>query len=150
MSNPDHDGDAPHDISLAPPQALSHSFSPNLPRPALPPEDAPIPIRVDPEIATLIPGFLANRHKDIVLLLDAVNQGDFETAQILGHSMKGSGGGYGFDGITDIGAEIETAAKQHDAVAIRSQVNALSRYLARVQVMNDGLSPASCFRQEPS
>ena len=150
MSNPDHDGEAPNYISLAPSQALSHSSSSNLPRPALQPEDAPIPIRVDPEIAALIPGFLANRHKDVVLLLDAVNQGDFETARILGHSMKGSGGGYGFDGITDIGAQIETAAKQHDAVAIRSQVNALSRYLARVQVMNDGLSPASCFRQEPS
>ena len=150
MSDPNHDGEAPICISSSSSQALSHSSSPNLSRPALQPEDAPIPIRVDPEIAALIPGFLANRHKDVVLLLDAVNQGDFETARILGHSMKGSGGGYGFDGITDIGAEIETAAKQHDAVVIRSQVHALSRYLARVLIVNDGLSPASCLGQEPS
>jgi hypothetical protein len=141
MSDPDHDGEAPICISSPLSQALSHPSSPNLSRQTLQPEDAPIPIRVDPEIAALIPGFLANRHKDVMLLLDAVNQGDFETARILGHSMKGSGGGYGFDGITDIGAEIETAAKQNDAVAIRSQVNALSRYLARVQVVGDGLSP---------
>jgi len=150
MSDPHHDDEAPICISSSSSQALSHSSSPNLSRPALQPEDAPIPIRVDPEIAALVPGFLANRHKDVVLLLDAMNQGDFETARILGHSMKGSGGGYGFDGITDIGAEIETAAKQHDAVAIRSQVHALSRYLARIQVVNDGLSPASCFGEEPS
>lgn len=130
--------DSGHD---APSQALSRRSSQNLSRQVLHPEDAAIPIRVDPEIATLIPGFLANRHKDITLLLDAVNRGDFETARILGHSMKGSGGGYGFDGITDIGAEIETAARHNDPDAIRSQVNALSRYLARVQIVSDGLSP---------
>ena len=150
MSDPNHDDEAPICISSSSSQALSHPSSPNLSRLAPQPEDAPIPIRVDPEIAVLVPGFLANRHKDVVLLLEAVNRGDFETARILGHSMKGSGGGYGFDGITDIGAEIETAAKQHDAVAIRSQVHALSRYLARIQVVNDGLSPASCFGEEPS
>ncbi len=141
MSDSGHDGEVPICISPPPSQVLSHPSSPNLSSQALHPEDAPIPIRVDPEIAGLIPGFLANRHKDIASLLDAVNQGDFETARILGHSMKGSGGGYGFDGITDIGAEIETAARQNDPDAIRSQVNALSRYLARVKIVSDGLSP---------
>lgn len=134
------DGEMPNHAS-SPSQAVSHSSTPSLPRQAVHPEDLPISIRVDPEIAALVPGFLANRHKDIVSLLDAVNQGDFETARILGHSMKGSGGGYGFDGITDIGAEIETAAKQNDSVTIRSQVKALSRYLARVRVVSDGLPP---------
>ncbi len=55
--------------------------------------------------------------------------------------MKGSGGGYGFDGITEIGGEIETAAKRRDPVAIRIQADALSRYLARVEIVGDGLSP---------
>ena len=104
-------------------------------------DEGSIPIRVDAEIAPLIPGFLANRHKDVVSLLDAVDHGDFEAARILGHSMKGSGGGYGFDGITDIGAEIETAATRNDSDAIRSQVKALSRYLTRVEIVSDGPSP---------
>ena len=102
----------------------------------------PIRIRVDPELASLIPGFLENRRKDVKSLLDAIDRGDFETARILGHSMKGSGGGYGFDGITDIGGEIEVAAKRSDPVAIRTHVDALSLYLARVEVVSDGLSPA--------
>lgn len=100
-----------------------------------------IRIRVDPEIASLVPGFLNNRRQDVVSIHEAVNQGDFETARILGHSMKGSGGGYGFDGITEIGGEIETAAKRRDPVAIRIQADALSRYLARVEIVGDGLSP---------
>lgn len=102
----------------------------------------PIRIRVDPELASLIPGFLDNRRKDVTLLLDAVTRGDFETARIVGHSMKGSGGGYGFDGITDIGGKIEVAAKLGDPVAIRAQADALSRYLARVEIVSDGVSPA--------
>ncbi|HET7057290.1 MAG TPA: Hpt domain-containing protein [Nitrospiraceae bacterium] len=140
MSDSGRSDDVPIRISLSPP-AVSHPSIPSLPKQALHHEDPPISIRVDPEIAVLIPGFLANRHKDIVSLLAAVDQGDFETARILGHSMKGSGGGYGFDGITDIGAEIETAAGRNDSVAIRSQVKALSRYLARVEVVSDGLPP---------
>ena len=100
-----------------------------------------IRIRVDPELAALIPGFLENRRQDVKSLLDAVHRGDFETARILGHSMKGSGGGYGFDGITDIGGEIEVSAKHRDAVGIQTHIDALSLYLARVEVVSDGLSP---------
>ena len=101
----------------------------------------PIRIRVDPELASLIPGFLQNRRQDVTMLSEAVNRSDFETARILGHSMKGSGGGYGFDGITDIGGEIELAAKHSDAVALRTHIEALSLYLARVQLVTDEASP---------
>src|SRR6266852_5369810 len=94
-------------------------------------------IRVDPEIAELIPGFLENRRKDIAAMLDAVQRGDFETVRILGHSMKGAGGGYGFDVITEIGAALEQAAKQRNAAEIRDRVHELSRYLDRVEVISD-------------
>jgi hypothetical protein len=101
----------------------------------------PIRVRVDPELASLIPGFLDNRRHDVVLLLEALNRADFETARILGHSMKGSGGGYGFDGITDIGRDIEVAATQSDPIAIRTHVDALALYLARVELVSDGCLP---------
>ncbi len=94
-------------------------------------------IRVDPDIAELIPGFLENRRKDIVAMLDAVQRGDFETVRLLGHSMKGAGGGYGFDAITEIGAALEQAAKQRNAAEIRNRVHELSRYLDRVEVISD-------------
>jgi HPt (histidine-containing phosphotransfer) domain-containing protein len=94
-------------------------------------------IRVDPDIAELIPGFLENRRKDIVAMLDAAQRGDFETVRLLGHSMKGAGGGYGFDAITEIGAALEQAAKQRNAAEIRNRVHELSRYLDRVEVISD-------------
>jgi HPt (histidine-containing phosphotransfer) domain-containing protein len=94
-------------------------------------------VRVAHEIAELIPGFLQNRRKDIAAMLDALQRGDFETVRLLGHSMKGAGGGYGFDAITGIGAALEEAAKQRNAAEIRDRVNELSRYLDRVEVISE-------------
>src|SRR5437879_13204997 len=88
-------------------------------------------IRGDPDIAELIPGFLENRRKDIAAMLDSVQRGDFETVRVLGHSMKGAGGGYGFDAITEIGAALEQAAQQRNAAEGRNRVHELSRYLDR-------------------
>ena len=94
-------------------------------------------IRVDPDLVELIPGFLANRRQDIAAMLDSVQRGDFETVRVLGHSMKGAGGGYGFDAITEIGAALEQAANQRNADEIRNRVHELSRYLDRVEVISD-------------
>lgn len=101
------------------------------------PREERILVRVASEIAELIPGFLQNRRKDIAAMLDAVQRGDFETVRVLGHSMKGAGGGYGFDAITEIGAALEQAAKQRNAAEIRDRVNELSRYLDRVEVISE-------------
>ena len=100
-------------------------------------QDRKVLVRVDPDLADLIPSFLENRRKDIAALLAALDQSDYETVRILGHSMKGAGGGYGFDGITEIGAVLEQAAKEHNSEAIRKWVGELSAYLDRVEVVYD-------------
>lgn len=98
-------------------------------------QEAKIIVYVDPEIADLIPGFLENRRKDTQTMGDALTQGDFETIQILGHSMKGAGGSYGFDAVTDIGESLEQAAKEKDPEGIQKLVQDLSLYLDRVEVV---------------
>lgn len=92
-------------------------------------------VHVDPEIADLIPGFLENRRKDIKAMDEALRQGDFEAIRVLGHSMKGAGGSYGFDAVTDIGKALEDAAKNTNAEEIQRSVGELSAYLARVEVI---------------
>ena len=92
-------------------------------------------VHVDPDIADLIPGFLENRHKDIKTMGEAVTQGDFEAIQVLGHSMKGAGGSYGFDAITDIGKALEQAAIAKDSGGIKKSVQELSAYLDCVEVV---------------
>ncbi|WP_459863257.1 Hpt domain-containing protein [Endothiovibrio diazotrophicus] len=96
--------------------------------------DDKIVVVVDADLEDIVPGYLENRRKDIVEIGAAVEAGDFESIRVLGHRMKGSGGGYGFDHITDIGFALETAAKGSDAEAIRTQIDDLRDYLARVEV----------------
>ena len=100
-------------------------------------QDGKILVRVDPDLADLIPGFLENRRKDITAMQGALQQGDFETVRVLGHSMNGAGGGYGFDAITDIGAALEQAAKGGNSDEIRLRLGDLSAYLDRVEVICD-------------
>jgi len=94
-------------------------------------------IHADPEIADLIPKFLDNRQKDINLIESALEKNDFEAIRMLGHSMKGAGGGYGFDGVTEIGRNLEEAAKEADANKIRNGVHELAEYLRKVEVIYD-------------
>ena len=100
-------------------------------------KDGKILVRVDPDLADLIPGFLDNRRKDIAAMQEALKQGDFETVRLLGHSMKGAGGGYGFDAITDIGAALEEAAKDNNPEKVLRGVSDLAAYLDRVEVVHD-------------
>ena len=93
-----------------------------------------IAVTVDADLEDLIPGFLENRARDVRELSSALGRGDFESIRLTGHSMKGSGGGYGFDALTDLGAAIEAAAKAADATAIAKLIEELNEYLQRVEV----------------
>lgn len=94
-----------------------------------------ITVNIDPDLSDLVPGYLENRRKDIDAMTAALESGDFETIRVLGHGMKGSGGGYGFDTITEIGRSLERAAKNADAAGIGEQVALLCSYLDRVNIV---------------
>src|SRR6185369_12993116 len=97
----------------------------------------PIVVRANPKFADLMPEFLQNRRRDVAAMLDALERNDFETVQSLGHDMKGAGGSYGFQAITDIGAALEQAAGNTDTDASRKCVGELSTYLDRVEIVSD-------------
>ena len=101
------------------------------------PSDGPIAVQIDPDLKPLIPGFLENRHQDAVSILQALERKDFKTIQLLGHSMKGCGGGYGFMPISYIGADLEKAAKDFSIPRIESSTKELRDYLARIQIIYD-------------
>src|SRR4029077_15773117 len=71
----------------------------------------PLMKRATSIIAELTPEFLQNRRQDVITMLGALNRGDFETVASLGHGMKGAGGSYGFQTITDIGGALAQAAQ---------------------------------------
>ncbi len=93
--------------------------------------------KVDPDLRDLIPGYLSNRQKDITTINQALRESDFNKIRVLGHSMRGSGGGYGFMPISKIGEGLEIAAKQKDPEQIKSRLAELSDFLKRVTLVYD-------------
>jgi len=98
---------------------------------------AGIVVKIDEDLFDLVPGYLKNRRLDISSMRESLAQGDFESIKISGHSMKGSGGGYGFDEITEIGGLIEKAAKESNGVVVGELIARLADYLANIEVVRD-------------
>ncbi|HEY5378945.1 MAG TPA: Hpt domain-containing protein, partial [Pseudolabrys sp.] len=90
----------------------------------------------NPKLAGRIPAYLQNCRQNGITMLEALDRVDFETVKILGHQMKGSGGAFGFQAITDIGAELQQAAESADTDASRKWVGELSSYLDRVETIS--------------
>lgn len=101
------------------------------------PEDRKIVVRLDRDVEDLIPQYLENRRQDIKDILSALGRGDYGTARTLGHSMKGSGGTYGFDAITRIGSDIERSARDLNEESVRKYASELTDFLDRLQVEYD-------------
>ena len=106
----------------------------------LPKEDswtAAIPAHRNHKFADRIPAYLNNCRQNGVAMLAALDRVDFETVRYLGHQIRGSGGMFGFQAITDIGAAIEQAAESVDTDASRKWVGELSSYLDRVETISN-------------
>ena len=97
-------------------------------------EGKKIIVHIDPDLKELIPEYLENRHQDVRSITQLLLDEDFEKIRLLGHSMKGSGGGYGFDRITEIGKSIEDAAIDKKPETIKNSIEGLTSYLNRVEI----------------
>jgi CheY-like chemotaxis protein len=96
-----------------------------------------ISVRPTAGIEEAIPLFLETTREDLQTLSRALDQQDYSSIRFIGHDLKGSGGGYGFDPISMIGESIEEAAKRSDGGEISRQIAVLSDYLDRVDVILD-------------
>lgn len=91
-------------------------------------------VTIDSDLEELIPGFLVNRTRDLENLKAAAGSGDVESIRSIGHSLKGVGGGYGFDRITELGAALEQAAKSGQLDDINARIADLADYLLQIEV----------------
>jgi HPt (histidine-containing phosphotransfer) domain-containing protein len=92
-------------------------------------------VHIDPGLEEIVPGFLENRRRDVQTLETALQQNNLAQIHLIGHRMKGDGGGYGFDAISMMGAALEHAAAREDRDAIRRHTAELIDFLARVTVV---------------
>ncbi len=93
-----------------------------------------IHVCVESWLKPVVGGYLEKRRGDVGKLRAALDRGDYDTIRSLGHQMSGTGGGYGFDPITEIGSALEESALASDTARIRTSIEDLDRYLSAVRI----------------
>ena len=97
----------------------------------------PSPASVSDQVRALVPHYLASKAKQIEEARTALALRDFGPIRRFGHNLKGTGRGYGFPAIEEMGKEIERAATEADASRIASQLDALHRFVSESAALVD-------------
>ncbi|MDX2470436.1 MAG: Hpt domain-containing protein [SAR324 cluster bacterium] len=91
-------------------------------------------VEVDEDLESLMDSYLAKRLEDIQTITDLSAEEEFSKIQALAHKMKGSGGGYGLDFISEVGLNLEVYAKSSQPEPIFEWLAKLKDFLERLEV----------------
>jgi HPt (histidine-containing phosphotransfer) domain-containing protein len=91
-------------------------------------------VQVEDGMEDVVPGYLAKRRAEVPVYTEALARHDFDSIQRLAHKMRGTGAGYGFPVLTELGHVMEKAAVARDAARIRESINQLAVYLDSIDL----------------
>ena len=94
----------------------------------------PIRLSVEPALRELMPGFLANRRKDLEAIARALHSGNIEAIRVVGHNIRCFSRVYGFDELTALGEELHQAAQEQSTLRIVHAQAQLADYLSRIEL----------------
>ena len=83
----------------------------------------------DDEWAEMQEMYINHTFKELKAIRENINSTTFDSLRTFGHNIKGSGGMYGFNEITKMGAIIESAAKDENMEQIKSNFDKLETFL---------------------
>jgi PAS domain S-box-containing protein len=92
-------------------------------------------VEVSSDLSDLIPGFLARKRDEAKTILAAVERNDYKVLGDLAHRIKGQGGSYGLDALTEFGGALEEAANHRNIEAARNLAHALANYLEQLEIV---------------
>jgi len=92
-------------------------------------------IEVDEDLSDLIPGFLSRKRAEVAAIMEAVAKGDYPAISRIGHRIKGEGGSYGFDSMTEMGRALEEAAAMRDDRAVTTIGRQLLNYMDNLEIV---------------
>ncbi len=91
-------------------------------------------VRVNVELKELLPELFKEIHVELKNMKRALDGGDFETLNRLGHGLKGAAGSYTLNDLAAIFLKIETAAKNSDVSAAKKHMKAVTNYIERIEI----------------
>ena len=83
----------------------------------------------DDEWAEMQEMYINHTFKELNSIKENISSITFDSLRTFGHNIKGSGGMYGFSEITEMGATIESAAKDENMDQIKSTLGKLETFL---------------------
>ena len=83
----------------------------------------------DDEWAEMQEMYINHTFKELKSIRENINSTTFDSLRTFGHNIKGSGGMYGFNEITEMGTTIESAAKDENMDQIKSGLDNLETFL---------------------
>jgi histidine phosphotransfer protein HptB len=92
-------------------------------------------VEVDEGLSDLIPGFLTHKRADIAAIVAAIARGDYAKIAAIAHRIKGEGGSYGFDTMTELARSLEVAAARSDNIAATTLARQLLSYIDHVEIV---------------
>jgi len=117
-------------------RALSHFLQrPDLDPVPSPLSDPPPKVTVDPEIAELIPAFLAAMRERAEAIIRAAHEGRADEVKSLAHQIIGPGGSYGFPEVSDWGRGMEQSAQRGNLEETVKTAGELRKYLSTVEIV---------------
>ncbi len=88
----------------------------------------------DPAVRNLIDGYLARRRDEVERISQAIENDDFATLRVIGHNLHGSGGAYGLEGLSVLGAALETHAARRDVDGVTAVRDSIVAFLDRLVI----------------
>ncbi len=82
----------------------------------------------------MAPEFLRRQRSGLLAVAASLKNGEFDPIQSFAHNMKGCGKSFGFPRLSELGREMERAAKDRDAETLRRRMVELREYLTEVDV----------------
>lgn len=92
-------------------------------------------VGVDEDLSDLIPGFLTHKRADVMTIFDANARRDYAEIGRIAHRIKGEGGSYGFETMTEMGRSLEHAAAMRDDGAVATLAHQLLTYMDRLEIV---------------
>ena len=97
--------------------------------------DGRVVVYIEPDFAEFIPEFFEDIRQDLRVMTEALQRRNYQEISRLGHSLKGAGGGYGFNTISEIARSLETAAKEERTDDVALWIKKLQEFIDEVRVV---------------